>query len=312
MYAAKRAGKGQIALYEPSMVLPEAADLRYRPLLIEAIRAGAIDCVFQPIIDLRHRAGACDGGARPVAGRRADVVDRTTSSSSPAGSGCCPALTDLMLERACAPARRLVDTAAAATISRSASTCPPGLMTDRDFPRRVAASAAAARARRRPAGAGDHRGRPARRDRGGPAGCRSAAPARGSALAGRLRHRLLLAAEPAADLAAGGQDRHRVRREHPHRSVGRAVPAGAAGARAGTSDLLVTPRASSVPEQAEILRALGCRFAQGYLYARPAPAAELDAPARRTAVSAPSPPSPTGQLRPSGVVPGPALDAMVA
>ena len=52
MYAAKRSGKGQVALYEPSMVLPEAADLHYRPLLIEAIKAGAIDCFFQPIVDL--------------------------------------------------------------------------------------------------------------------------------------------------------------------------------------------------------------------------------------------------------------------
>ena len=32
MYAAKRSGKGRLALYESSMVLPEAADLHYRPL----------------------------------------------------------------------------------------------------------------------------------------------------------------------------------------------------------------------------------------------------------------------------------------
>ena len=102
MYAAKRAGKGQIAMYDPSMVLPEAADLHYRPLLIEAMKAGAIECVFQPIIDLRHRSGAFDGGAGPVAGRRRDGRRRTISSSSPAGWGCCPTLTDLMLDRACA------------------------------------------------------------------------------------------------------------------------------------------------------------------------------------------------------------------
>ena len=71
MYAAKRSGKGQLALYESSMVLPEAADLHYRPLLIDAVQAGDIDCVFQPIIDLRIRSGALDGGARPVEGRRA-------------------------------------------------------------------------------------------------------------------------------------------------------------------------------------------------------------------------------------------------
>jgi EAL domain-containing protein (putative c-di-GMP-specific phosphodiesterase class I) len=40
--------------------------------------------------------------------------------------------------------------------------------------------------------------------------------------------------------------------------------------------LLVTAEGIEVPEQAEILRAMGCQFAQGYLYARPAAAAELE------------------------------------
>jgi EAL domain-containing protein (putative c-di-GMP-specific phosphodiesterase class I) len=40
--------------------------------------------------------------------------------------------------------------------------------------------------------------------------------------------------------------------------------------------LMVTAEGVEVPAQAEILRALGCQFAQGYLYARPAPAADLD------------------------------------
>ena len=31
-----------------------------------------------------------------------------------------------------------------------------------------------------------------------------------------------------------------------------------------------------MPAQAEILRSLGCQYVQGYLYARPAPAAELE------------------------------------
>ncbi|MET0966093.1 MAG: diguanylate cyclase, partial [Nakamurella sp.] len=53
MYAVKRAGKGQVALYESTMVLPEAADLHYRPLLLAALQLGEIDCVFQPIVDLQ-------------------------------------------------------------------------------------------------------------------------------------------------------------------------------------------------------------------------------------------------------------------
>jgi predicted signal transduction protein with EAL and GGDEF domain len=40
--------------------------------------------------------------------------------------------------------------------------------------------------------------------------------------------------------------------------------------------LLVTAEGIEVPEQAEILRALGCQFAQGYLYARPAAAADVE------------------------------------
>ena len=41
-------------------------------------------------------------------------------------------------------------------------------------------------------------------------------------------------------------------------------------------DLLVTAEGVEVPEQAAVLRALGCQFVQGYLYARPAPGRELD------------------------------------
>jgi EAL domain-containing protein (putative c-di-GMP-specific phosphodiesterase class I) len=41
-------------------------------------------------------------------------------------------------------------------------------------------------------------------------------------------------------------------------------------------DLLVIAEGVESPEQANVLRSLGCRLAQGYLYARPAPAAELE------------------------------------
>src|SRR5664280_2568635 len=69
MYAAKRRGKGQLALYESSMVLPEAADLRHRPLLIDAVTNGAIDCVFQPIIDLQTGRVHCMEALARSAGR---------------------------------------------------------------------------------------------------------------------------------------------------------------------------------------------------------------------------------------------------
>jgi len=41
-------------------------------------------------------------------------------------------------------------------------------------------------------------------------------------------------------------------------------------------DLLVTAEGVELPEQAQILRSLGCQLAQGFLYAHPAPAADFD------------------------------------
>jgi EAL domain-containing protein (putative c-di-GMP-specific phosphodiesterase class I) len=41
-------------------------------------------------------------------------------------------------------------------------------------------------------------------------------------------------------------------------------------------DLLVTAEGVECAAQADILRSMGCQFVQGYLYARPAPAAELE------------------------------------
>jgi EAL domain-containing protein (putative c-di-GMP-specific phosphodiesterase class I) len=41
-------------------------------------------------------------------------------------------------------------------------------------------------------------------------------------------------------------------------------------------DLLVIAEGVESPEQESVLRSLGSRLAQGYLYARPAPAAELE------------------------------------
>ncbi len=233
MYAAKRAGKGQLAIYDPSMVLPEAADLHYRPLLIEAMKAGAIECVYQPIIDLRTgRVHSVEALARWRVG--GETVPQDYFIKLAGRLGLLPDLTDLMLNRACS---QLADWSrrCGRPDLRIGVNVPPGLMTDRDFPRRVAAIL-------RRHGLGPDRlileitedallGETAR----GTAGGRTVPADGGAALAGRLRHRVLLAAESAADVAAGRQDRHRVRRQHPHRPVGRTVPAGVARPRAGTS-----------------------------------------------------------------------------
>lgn len=59
-------------------------------------------------------------------------------------------------------------------------------------------------------------------------------------------------------------------------------------------DLLVTAEGVELVEQADILRELGCQLVQGFLYARPAPAAELDA------LIAHGPRSATGRPAPDG------------
>ena len=72
MYAAKRAGKGQLALYEASMVLPEAADLQYRPLLIEAIKQRRHRLRLPADPQPGDRPRALHGGLRPLVRRRPD------------------------------------------------------------------------------------------------------------------------------------------------------------------------------------------------------------------------------------------------
>ncbi|HEY4990536.1 MAG TPA: EAL domain-containing protein, partial [Nakamurella sp.] len=136
MYAAKRAGKGQLALYEPSMVLPEAADLHYRPLLVDAMRAGAIDCAFQPIIEVQSgRVHCVEALARWRVGEESVAQEYFIQLAR--RLGLLPALTDLMLDKACA---QLADwsTRFDRTDLLVGVNVSPGLMTDRDFPRRVA------------------------------------------------------------------------------------------------------------------------------------------------------------------------------
>lgn len=137
MYAAKRAGKGQLAIYDPSMVLPEAADLQYRPLLIDAMKAGDIDCVYQPIIDLRTgRVHSVEVLARWRVG--AETVQQDYFIKLCGRLGLLPDLTDLMLERACAQLAEWSVRCDRPDLQIGVN-APPGLMTDREFPRRVGA-----------------------------------------------------------------------------------------------------------------------------------------------------------------------------
>ena len=292
MYAAKRSGKGQVSFYEPSMVLPEAADLHFRPMLIEAIGSGAIECVFQPIIDLESgQVHSMEALARWQVG--GEPVDQEYFIKLAGRLRLLPALTDLMLDRACA---QLAEWLAEFDVPdlQVGVNVPPGLLTDRDFPRRVIAAL-------RRHGLDPHRllleiteeallGDTAVVEQ----------------VVGQLRqlgislwlddfgtgYSSLLSLRQMA-LQAVKIDIAFVAHIHSDPSAERFLRALLALGR--DLDLLVTAEGVESVEQAAILRRLGCQYAQGYLYARPAPARELDhllRPARSPgaiAVPAPTP-----------------------
>ena len=54
MYEAKRAGKGQIKIFDPAMRLGASTQLEYRSELDQALENGQLRLVFQPLIDLRN------------------------------------------------------------------------------------------------------------------------------------------------------------------------------------------------------------------------------------------------------------------
>jgi diguanylate cyclase len=101
MYAAKRAGKGQLALYDPGMTVPYADDLHLRQPLIRAIADRALAVAYQPIVDMNtgHVVGlealarwTHDGQA--ISPAQFIPIAARTDLLGP--------LTDHMLDRACA------------------------------------------------------------------------------------------------------------------------------------------------------------------------------------------------------------------
>ena len=287
MYAAKRGGKGQLALYESSMVLPEAADLHYRPLLFDAIHAGDIDCVFQPIIELRSgRVHSMEALARWSIGGH--PVSQEYFIKLAGRLGLLTALTDLMVDRACA---QLADwsTRLHRDDLRVCVNVPPGLMTDQDFPDRVSMIL----------------------ERHGLEGGSLILEITEDALIGETG-----AAKPVADrlrgmglqlwlddfgtgyssllslrqisLQAVKIDIAFVANIHTDPDAARFLRALLALGR--DLDLTVVAEGVELPGQAQILRSLGCELVQGYLYAHPAPATDFDQ------LLAPAPPEPSSNV----------------
>lgn len=140
LYSAKREGKSRAAMYHPAMRLPETSDLQLREPLREAIETGRIRAVYQPVVALA--TGAVVG---------VECLARWTHEGKPvspevfvplaARSRLSPALTTLMVDQACAQLRRWCRSLGHDRLQMAVNV-PSGLLTDRQFPDRVAAQVA--------------------------------------------------------------------------------------------------------------------------------------------------------------------------
>ncbi|MEO5833953.1 MAG: EAL domain-containing protein [Nakamurella sp.] len=132
MYSAKRSGKGKLALYDPTMMAPNVLDLPLQRPLAAAILAGGIGAEYQPVVSLS------DGlvvGLEALARWQHEDIDIPPSQFVPLAlrSGLIGGLTTNTLRTACA------DLAAwSARLGhrdlRVAVNVPPALITDPGFP----------------------------------------------------------------------------------------------------------------------------------------------------------------------------------
>jgi len=142
LYSSKRNGKARATLYHPELQLPETRDLQLREPLREAIENGDIQDVYQPVVALN-----------PLAVVKVECLARWTHQGTPispevfiplaARSRLLPALTTLMVARACTQLSRWCQTLGHDQFGVAVN-MPPSLLTDRNFPSRIAAQVARA------------------------------------------------------------------------------------------------------------------------------------------------------------------------
>ncbi|SDT42558.1 diguanylate cyclase (GGDEF) domain-containing protein [Friedmanniella luteola] len=273
LYTAKRGGKFQSTVYQPTMRLPEARDLQLREPLREAIENGEIQEVYQPVVAL---------DTLTVVG--VECLARWTHQGRPVGpdvfiplaarSRLLPALTTLMVGRACAQLRQWRRTLGHDRL-RVAVNVPPGLLKDPAFPGQLTAQVL---------GAGVH-------------------PRQ---LTLEITEDALLDDPDAAAVIAEELHAAGFRLALDDFGTGyssllhlRTIPLDVVKIDRGfTSDVDTNPRTRRFMQalltmghelglrvvvegvervsQADVLRELGATHAQGYLYARPAPADQLD------------------------------------
>ena len=135
MYSAKRSGKGRLALYESSMVLPATIDLRLREPLRAALRTGGVAAVYQPIIDLSdgHMAAVETLARWMHDGLQVSPVEFVPLAGR---SGLLSELTDHMLDQACGQLARWTRDLGEQDLQIGVN-IPPQLILDLDFPERV-------------------------------------------------------------------------------------------------------------------------------------------------------------------------------
>ncbi|AZI56962.1 EAL domain-containing protein [Nakamurella antarctica] len=137
MYSAKRAGKGQMAMYHPSMALATSSDLRLRGPLSRAVHEGTITVLYQPIVELSSRRTVVFEALARWEHAGAEIPPAEFIPLA-ARSHLMPALTDHILGRACADVARWSELVGHRNL-RVAVNIPPSLITDSEFPDRVAA-----------------------------------------------------------------------------------------------------------------------------------------------------------------------------
>ena len=137
MYSAKRSGKGQLALWESTMVLPASVDLRLREPLRAALRTGDIMAVYQPIVALSDGRLA---GVETLARWMHDGLQVSPLEFVPLAGrmGLLAEFSDHMLDQACAQLARWTRTFDDRGLKVGVN-IPPQMIVDPGFPDRVAA-----------------------------------------------------------------------------------------------------------------------------------------------------------------------------
>lgn len=278
MYAAKRAGKGQRSAHHPAMVLPEADDLHFRPLLIDDLAAGRIHCLFQPIVALDTRQlVSLEALARwHVDGRQ---VDQAYFIELAGRSGLLPALTEHMLDLVAAHLAAWNEQFDCADLKVSLNV-PPGLMADLSFPARVVAVLDQYEVDPRQlaleitedALLGDYRTTQVVAQRFRELGIQVWLDDFGSGYSSLLSLRRIALHSVKIDLEFVA---------NIHRDAGAEEFLGAMLRMTRELGLVTTAEGVELAEQADILTALGCTYAQGFLFSEPIPAPAVEALLRR-------------------------------